>query len=130
MNTLRSQRFAFEVERPVGFTRTSFSTLKSGPAAEHSFVTIPRGVLLASLNVAACFICIKQGSLGISARVATATFTLCNGLRDLLRTRCPFTRVHGRVASVDRYTAAVKLLFDPENAQVDLLSLQVKVSRV
>lgn len=37
--------------------------------------------------------------------------------------------VRGRVASVDRYTAAVKLLFDPDNAQVDLLSLEVKVSR-
>ena len=35
----------------------------------------------------------------------------------------------GRVASVDRYTAAVKLLFDPDNSQVDLLSLEVKVSR-
>lgn len=33
-----------------------------------------------------------------------------------------------RVASVDRYTSAVKLLFDPDNAQVDLLSLEVKVS--
>lgn len=31
---------------------------------------------------------------------------------------------------MDRYVAAVKLLFDPENAQVDLLSLQVKVSGV
>lgn len=33
-----------------------------------------------------------------------------------------------RVASVERYTAAVKLLFDPDNAQVDLLSMEVKVS--
>lgn len=31
------------------------------------------------------------------------------------------------MASVDRYTAAVKLLFDPDNAQVDLLSLEVQV---
>lgn len=28
---------------------------------------------------------------------------------------------------MDRYVAAVKLLFDPDNAQVDLLSLEVKV---
>lgn len=33
-----------------------------------------------------------------------------------------------RVASVERYTAAVKLLFDPDNAQVDLLSLEIKVN--
>lgn len=40
-----------------------------------------------------------------------------------------FVCLRGRVASVDRYTAAVKLLFDPDNAQVDLLSLEIKVSQ-
>lgn len=40
---------------------------------------------------------------------------------------CPAVR---RVAGVERYVAAVKLLFDPDNAQADLLSLKVKVGRV
>ncbi|CAM9815474.1 unnamed protein product, partial [Hapterophycus canaliculatus] len=45
---------------------------------------------------------------------------------SLYRPDCLFTDPTTRVASVDRYTSAVKLLFDPDNAQVDLLSLQVK----
>lgn len=32
-----------------------------------------------------------------------------------------------RVASVEKYTDAVKVLFDPDNAQVDLLSLEIEV---
>lgn len=46
---------------------------------------------------------------------------------SLCRSDAPF--LLGRVASVERYTAAVKLLFDPDNAQVDLLSMEVKVIR-
>eukprot|EP00903_Cladosiphon_okamuranus_P016257 g14994.t1 len=45
---------------------------------------------------------------------------------SLYRPDCLFTDPTTRVASVDRYTAAVKLLFDPDNAQVDLLSLEIK----
>ncbi|CAM9279889.1 unnamed protein product [Ectocarpus sp. 4 AP-2014] len=45
---------------------------------------------------------------------------------SLYRPDCLFTDPTTRVESVERYTAAVKLLFDPDNAQVDLLSLVVK----
>ncbi|CAN0523486.1 unnamed protein product, partial [Ectocarpus sp. 8 AP-2014] len=45
---------------------------------------------------------------------------------SLYRPDCLFTDPTTRVESVERYTAAVKLLFDPNNAQVDLLSLAVK----
>lgn len=45
---------------------------------------------------------------------------------SLYRPDCLFTDPTTRVASVERYTAAVKLLFDPDNAQVDLLSMEVK----
>ncbi|CAM9869532.1 unnamed protein product [Ectocarpus sp. 12 AP-2014] len=45
---------------------------------------------------------------------------------SLYRPDCLFTDPTTRVESVERYTAAVKLLFDPDNAQVDLLSLIVK----
>lgn len=34
-----------------------------------------------------------------------------------------------RVAGVEKYTNAVKLLFDPDNAQIDLLSLEIKVTQ-
>ncbi|CAN0206919.1 unnamed protein product [Scytosiphon promiscuus] len=45
---------------------------------------------------------------------------------SLYRPDCLFTDPTTRVASVDRYRSAVKLLFDPDNAQVDLLSLEAK----
>lgn len=72
-------------------------------------------------------------SLGIPSLVTTASLpSACAPFRNNRTKLCklwPLVRVRGRVASVERYTAAVKLLFDPENAQVDLLSLDVQVSR-
>lgn len=49
-----------------------------------------------------------------------------NLTRSLYRPDCLFTDPTTRVASVEKYTDAVKVLFDPDNAQVDLLSLEIE----
>ncbi|CAB1099953.1 unnamed protein product [Ectocarpus sp. CCAP 1310/34] len=70
---------------------------------------------------------VEEVKKGIEADFLSRRYYVTGDLTpSLYRPDCLFTDPTTRVESVERYTAAVKLLFDPDNAQVDLLSLVIK----
>eukprot|EP00752_Nemacystus_decipiens_P012928 g11442.t1 len=117
--------------RPSGDTencgRDARSTRRTFLGEVAALAGAAAGVLPAAVAGAGPVRSIGEVKKGIEADFRTRRYYVTGELTpSLYRPDCLFTDPATRVASVDRYTAAVKLLFDPDNAQVDLLSLEVK----